>query len=56
MKFLNIKKLARATLVIVGYNVELKVTFKGDLGEEVNKMYKEVRDSGGSMRIFWSQC
>ena len=51
-EFLNSKKLARAISVIVGYDIELKVTFKGDLGEEVNKMYEEARDSGGSMTIF----
>ncbi|KAG6831820.1 hypothetical protein H0H92_007497 [Tricholoma furcatifolium] len=51
-EFHDWNKLARATSVIVGYDIELKVTFKGDLADEVDKMYDEARQSGGGMTIF----
>ncbi|THU89675.1 hypothetical protein K435DRAFT_968985 [Dendrothele bispora CBS 962.96] len=45
-------KFARIVSVLVGYDVELKLTFASEMREEVNKIYDEVKSTGGRMSIF----
>ena len=45
-------KFARIVSVLVGYDVELKVDFASSIKEEVNKIYEEVKTTGGRMNIF----
>ncbi|KAE9389926.1 hypothetical protein BT96DRAFT_980533 [Gymnopus androsaceus JB14] len=45
-------KYARIVSVLVGYDVELKLEFASEMREEVNRIYEEVKKTGGSMSIF----
>ncbi|KAG6831806.1 hypothetical protein H0H92_007483 [Tricholoma furcatifolium] len=45
-------KYARVASVLVGYDVELKLEFGSSMREEVNKIYDEVKTTGGSLSIF----
>ncbi|KAF9062906.1 hypothetical protein BDP27DRAFT_1451549 [Rhodocollybia butyracea] len=45
-------KYAKVVSVLVGYDVELKVEFASELREEVDKIYQEVKSTGGRMSIF----
>jgi len=45
-------KFARVVSVLVGYDVELKLEFASEMREEVNKIYDEVKSTGGSFSIF----
>ncbi|THU89673.1 hypothetical protein K435DRAFT_968983 [Dendrothele bispora CBS 962.96] len=45
-------KLARIVSVLVGYDVELKVSFGPEMREEVHSIYDEVKSTGGRMSIF----
>jgi len=45
-------KFAKIVSVLVGYDVELKVDFASEFREEVNKIYEEVKTTGGSLSIF----
>ncbi|KAG6831809.1 hypothetical protein H0H92_007486 [Tricholoma furcatifolium] len=46
------EKYARIVSVLVGYGVELRVTFASSMRDEVNKLYTETKETGGSMNIF----
>ncbi|KAG6831818.1 hypothetical protein H0H92_007495 [Tricholoma furcatifolium] len=46
------EKFARVVSVLVGYDVELRVSFASSMREEVHKMYTETKETGGSMSIF----
>ena len=45
-------KFARVVSLLVGYDVELKLEFASNIREEVNKIYEEVKKTGGRMSIF----
>ncbi|KAG6826771.1 hypothetical protein H0H92_014511 [Tricholoma furcatifolium] len=45
-------KYARIVSVLVGYDIELHVEFASSMREEVNRIYEEVKSTGGRMTIF----
>ncbi|KAF5344963.1 hypothetical protein D9757_014580 [Collybiopsis confluens] len=45
-------RFAKIASVLVGYDVELKVKFASDMREEVDRIYEEVKNTGGRLTIF----
>ncbi|KAG6850302.1 hypothetical protein H0H93_015244 [Arthromyces matolae] len=45
-------EVAKIESILVGYDVELKVEFGSSLRDDVDKIYEEVKATGGSMSIF----